>query len=86
MVDTGIEAFQVWFGLQAPAIPGGHTESPASATAGNDGKFGSGAVYPPVEEEYSVVSGTPSFPNSMTYPVVSTVAASVSGLSLASPR
>ena len=66
MVDTGIEVFQVWFGLQAPATPGGHTESPRSGTAGNDGKFGSGAEYPPEEAEYSVVSGTPLFPNSMT--------------------
>ena len=53
IVDTGTEAFQVWFGLQAPLTPGGQTESPASATAGKV----PGAVYPPVEAEYSVVSG-----------------------------
>ena len=35
MEETGIEAFQVWLGLQAPLTPGGQTESPASGTAGN---------------------------------------------------
>ena len=70
----------MWFGLQAPLTPGGQIASPSSTTAGKV----PGAVYPPVEAEYSVVMIRP--PSSITVAAVSTVAASVSGLSLAMPR
>ena len=63
-------AVQVWLGLHAPLTPGGQMASPSSTTAGKV----PGAVYPPVDDEYSVVSGTPLSPYSMTYPSVSSVA------------
>ena len=78
MVDTGIDAVQVWSGLQAP---GTQTLSPASATAGKV----PGAVYPPVEAEYWVAATAPSG-NSMTLPSVSDTARSVRALSLKVPR
>jgi hypothetical protein len=79
MDETGIAIFHVWLALQAP-LTGGQIESPASGTAGNV----PGAVYPPVEAEYSVVMIRA--PSSITYPSVSRVAESVSGLSFLRPR